>query len=233
MALEDGPYSGPSDCGLSQESDRADDSGALTDAPLLAGDERLPCGRPLSRVWEQARDAPTADPHTAGCPYCRQAVEGLTALDQATRALRAQERPSGQTLADRVIRAVRAEVRLGRMLPLDDPAQNLRVAEIAAANVLRRAADSVPGARAVSCRLALGDDGTTIHVTMTLAASLDRPLPDRAALVRKAVLDAADRTLGLAVTNVDLEVVAVLEPPPPGDPGRPSGDTTAEEGEER
>jgi hypothetical protein len=107
------------------------------------------------------------------------------------------------------------------------------VAETAAANVLRRAADSVPGARAVSCRLALGDDGTTIHVTMTLAASLDRPLPDRAALVRKAVLDAADRTLGLAVTNVDLEVVAVLEPPPPGDPGRPSGDTTAEEGEER
>lgn len=184
-------------------------------------------------MWEQARDGFASDPHTADCPYCRQAVDGLAALERATRALRAQERPTGQTLADRVMRAVRDEVRLGRMLPLDDPAQDLRIAETAAANVLRRAADSVPGARAVSCRLALGEDCTTVHVTMTLAAALDQPLPDRAALVREAVLHAADRTLGLAVTNVDLEVVAVLEPPRPADSGSPSGETIAEEGEER
>jgi hypothetical protein len=217
MALEDGP----------------DNTDALAVAPLLAGDERLPCGRPLSRVWEQARDAFASDPHTAGCPYCRQAVEGLAALDRATRALRAQERPTGQTLAERVMRAVRDEVRLGRMLPLDDPAQDLRIAETAAANVLRRAADSVPGARAVSCRLALGVDGTTVHAAMTLAAALDQPLPERAALVREAVLLAADRELGLAVTNVDLEVVAVLEPPRTADSGGPSGGTSAEEGEQR
>ncbi|WP_405719784.1 hypothetical protein OG607_06110 [Streptomyces sp. NBC_01537] len=218
MALEDAPFT---------------ESGPPAGIPLPAGDERLPCGRPLSRVWEQARDGFASDPHTADCPYCRQAVDGLAALERATRALRAQERPTGQTLADRVMRAVRDEVRLGRMLPLDDPAQDLRIAETAAANVLRRAADSVPGARAVSCRLALGEDCTTVHVTMTLAAALDQPLPDRAALVREAVLHAADRTLGLAVTNVDLEVVAVLEPPRPADSGSPSGETIAEEGEER
>ncbi|MEV5779233.1 hypothetical protein AB0L49_50195 [Streptomyces antimycoticus] len=53
------------------------------------------------------------------------------------------------------MRAVRAEVRLGRMLPLDDPTRELRIAETAAAKVLRRTADRVPGARAASCRLTL------------------------------------------------------------------------------
>lgn len=233
MALEDVPFSGRSGRGLPREGDQADGSGSPPGIPLPAGDERLPCGRPLSWVWELARDATEADPHTAGCPYCRQAVEGLTALDRATRAMRAEERPAGQTLAERVMRAVRDEVRLGRMLPLDDPSLDLRIAETTAANVLRRAADSVPGARAISCRPAPGDDGTTVHVTMTLALAPDQPLPDRAALVRKAVLRAADRTLGLAVTNVDLEVVALLEPTRPGDAGRRSGRTTPEDGEER
>jgi hypothetical protein len=186
----------------------------LPAAELLAGDELLPCGRPLSRAWEQARDTDTvADPHTARCPSCRQAVEGLAALDQATRALRAKERPSGHGLADRVISAVRAEVRLGAMLPLDDAARSLRIAETAAAKVLRRAADTVPGARAASCRLTPTGNGTAIHVTMTLTAALDQPLPDRAAQVRRVVLHAADRALGLAVTGVDLEIDAVQDPP--------------------
>jgi hypothetical protein len=112
-----------------------------TDAARLGGDERLPCGRLVSHAWERAGVASDqADPHTADCAFCRQAVEGLTALDNATRTLRA-ERPSAHTVADRVVRAVRAEVRPGRMLPLDDPARELRIAETAVAKVLRRAAD--------------------------------------------------------------------------------------------
>ncbi|MBT2452526.1 hypothetical protein J7F03_36850 [Streptomyces sp. ISL-43] len=185
----------------------------LPEAELLAGDELLPCGRPLSRAWEQARDADeTPDPHAAHCPHCRQAVEGLAALDEATRALRATERPSGRSLADRVINAVRAEVRIGVMLPLDDPARDLQIAESAAAKVLRRAADTVPGARAASCRLTPTGNTTAVHVAMTLATTLDQPLPDRAARVRRAVLYAAHRELGLAVTDVDLEINAVLDP---------------------
>ncbi|MET8678977.1 hypothetical protein ABZW18_15720 [Streptomyces sp. NPDC004647] len=243
MALDD-PHTGPSGSELSK-STKAADARQVTDAALLAGDQLLPCGRPLSRAWEQARDsAPRTDPHTAGCPYCRQAVEGLAALDEATSALRAQERPSGQTLADRVMRAVRAEVRLGRMLPLDDPAQDLRIAETAAARVLRRAADTVSGARAASCRMTPTDDGTAVHISLTLAAALDRPLPDLADQVRRAVLHAAHRVLGLAVTGVDLEIVDVLEPLQPPDPGeaddqeagvRVAGDQEADvqEGEDR
>ncbi|MEV8533188.1 hypothetical protein [Streptomyces sp. NPDC051211] len=211
MALDD-PHPGP---GSTPPADSADQAGTplLPEAELLAGDELLPCGRPLSHAWEQARDtAATPDPHIASCPYCRQAVEGLAALDEATRALRAKERPSGHSLADRVINAVRAEVRLGAMLPLDDPALDLRIAENAAAKVLRKAADTVPGARAASCRLTPAGSGTAVHVAMTLAATLDQPLPDRAAQVRQAVLHAADHALGLAVTDVDLEIDTVLDP---------------------
>lgn len=128
--------------------------GVPHDAELLAAAELLPCGRSLGHVWEQARDrAGAADPHYSRCPQCREAIEGLTALDRAARALRAEEQPDSRSLANRVINAVRAEVRLGTMLLLDDPQGDLRIAESAAAKVLRRAADTVAGARAASCRL--------------------------------------------------------------------------------
>lgn len=213
MALEP-PHPKPDSQPAHDDIAHAGDARVLPGAQPLAGDELLPCGRPLSRVWEQARDVgTTTDPeHTATCPYCRQAVEGLAALDHATQALLQKERPGGHSLADRVISAVRAEVRLGAMLPLDDPAHDLRIAESAAAKVLRHAADTIPGARAASCRLTATGDGTAIHVTMTLAAALDQPLPARAAQVRRAVLHAAEHQLGLAVTSVDLKIDAVLAP---------------------
>ncbi|MFJ8080990.1 hypothetical protein ACIQ6Y_10180 [Streptomyces sp. NPDC096205] len=110
-------------------------------AQLPGGDEHLPCGRTLSHAWEQARDTEaTADPHTTRCPYCRQAVEGLAALDRATRALRSADRPDGRSLADRVMTAVRAELRLVTMTlataldePLADRAAQVRRAVLYAA----------------------------------------------------------------------------------------------------
>jgi hypothetical protein len=180
----------------------------------LVADERLPCGRLISHAWEQARTTPPGlDPHTAGCPYCRQAAEGLAALDRSTRILRAH-RPNARTVAERVIRAVRAERRLGRMLPLDDPARGMRIAEIPTAKLLRQAADRVRGIRAASCRLTPDGTGTTVAITMTLAATLDQPLPGRAAQVRRAVLHTARQQLGLAVSSIDLTIVSVLEPAP-------------------
>ncbi|GGO99623.1 hypothetical protein [Wenjunlia tyrosinilytica] len=182
------------------------------DAARLVGDERLPCGRLVSHVWDRARAAgDQADPHQADCTFCRQALEGLTALDNATRTLRG-ERPSAHTVAERVVRAVRAEVRLGRMLPLDDPARELRIAQTAVAKVLRRAADRVPGVRAASCRLSLDQSNTEVTIAMTLATTLDQPLPPRAAEVRRAVAYAAREELGLAVSGIDLKIVSVLEP---------------------
>ncbi|MEV7441831.1 hypothetical protein AB0O22_11845 [Streptomyces sp. NPDC091204] len=185
-----------------------------SDAELLAGAELLPCGRPLGRAWQQARDeAGAPDLHRSSCPHCREAIEGLTALDRATRALRAEEHPDDHSLANRVIDAVRSEVRLGAMLLLDDPGHDLRIAESAAAKVLRRAADTVPGVRAASCRIAPETGRHVVHVVaMTVAATLDQPLRGRAEAARRAVLHAAEHVLGLAVTSVDVEVNAVLEP---------------------
>ncbi|MEU0332591.1 hypothetical protein [Streptomyces sp. NPDC006193] len=197
---------------------------AGADPPVFPGDEVLPCGRRLSRVWEQAQDAaPPADPHTLSCPHCREAVEGLAAVNAATRALRAEDPPGLHALVGRVMEVVGAEVRLGRLLPLADPDRDLRIAESAAAKVLRRAADAVPGTRAATCRLVPEGDGPDVRVTMTLAAGLDRPLPDRVHQVRRSVLDSAGQDLGLAVTAVDITVVEVLEPRPPLASGHPNG----------
>lgn len=212
MALDD-PHPTSGDEPASVSAERAEAS-LRSDAELLAGAELLPCGRPLGRAWQLARDAAGAsDPHSIRCPYCREAIEGLTALDRATRALRAEEQPDGHSLATRVINAVRSEVRLGALLLLDDPAHDLRIAESAAAKVLRRAADTVPGVRAASCRMAAAKDGHAVHVVViTVAATLDQPLRGRAEAIRQAVLHAAEHVLGLAVTTVDVEVNAVLEP---------------------
>ncbi|WP_206311700.1 hypothetical protein [Streptomyces sp. DASNCL29] len=225
MALDDPRATPPPDDPTAREADAA----------RLIEDERLPCGRLVSHAWEQARavgDQP--DPHMDGCAFCRQAVEGLTALDSTTRTLWA-ERPSARTVADRVMRAVRAEVRLGRMLPLDDPTRELRMAETAAAKVLRRAADRVPGVRAASCRLTPAEGSTRVTIAMTLAVTLDRPLPGRAAEVRRAVAHAAEHELGLAVSTIDLRIVSVLEPLKPLRPLEPtaSGEPTPRDGSGR
>ncbi|MFJ9348316.1 hypothetical protein [Streptomyces sp. NPDC101237] len=212
MAL-DRPYTRP--CGR-PGTDGTRTEPATRDTPPLPGDQSLPCGRLLSRVWEQARDdAPEADPHTLTCPYCREAVEGLATVDAATRVLRATDPPGLRALADRVMAAVRAEARLGRLLRLADPDRDLRIAESAAAKILRRAADTVPGTRAAACRLAPAGEGLNVLVTMTVAAALGRPLPETVQRVRRAVLRSATEELGLAVTAVDITVVDVLEPWPP------------------
>ncbi|MGW7065035.1 hypothetical protein ACWGHM_42020 [Streptomyces sp. NPDC054904] len=183
------------------------------DAERLAGSELLPCGRLLGRAWERAPDpGRAADSHSDHCPYCREAIEGLTSLEWATRALRGQEQPDGLHLANKVINAVRAEARLGAMLLLDDAGNDLRIAETAAARILRRAADSVPGTHAASCRLIPVHGGHTLHVAaITVSTTLDQPLPERAEAVRQALLHAAQHVLGIAVTAVDVEVTAVLE----------------------
>jgi len=197
---------------------------AAGDVPAFAGDEVLPCGRLLSRVWEQAWDAPpAADLHPVSCPHCREAVEGLATVNAAARALRDEDPPGLHALADRVMDVVRAEARFGRLLPLADPDWDLRIAESAAAKVLRQAADTVPGSRAATCRLIPEGNGTDVRVTMTLAAALDRPLPERVHQVRRSVLHSAGQDLGLTVTAVDITVADVLEPGPTPGPRLPTG----------
>ncbi|MEU1466422.1 hypothetical protein ABZ467_38740 [Streptomyces sp. NPDC005727] len=182
--------------------------------PLFAGDEVLVCGQLLSRAWEQSRDTEAADPHALSCPHCREAAEQLATVDAATRVLRVQETPRLHALTDRIMHIVRTEVRLGRLLPLANPDRGLQIAENVAAKVLRQAADAVPGTRAATCRLAPITEGTNVRVTMTVALTLDHPLPDRVLQVRRSVLHSAEQDLGLAVGAVDITVTDVLEPEP-------------------
>ncbi|MFJ9822605.1 hypothetical protein ACIRU3_46935 [Streptomyces sp. NPDC101151] len=51
-------------------------------------------------------------------------------------------------------------------------------------------------------------------MTLTLAASLDSPLPSRIDEVRRSVMHAAEHTIGLQVTAVDVTVTDILEPSP-------------------
>jgi hypothetical protein len=206
MALDDHPPRPPAP----DRRQASADGLPLDEVRLYTGDEVLTCGRSLSHAWELARDTgPPVDTHLADCPYCRDAVEGLAALDVATQALREQAPPSTQNVIARVMDVVRNEVRLGAMLPLGDPTRTLRIAEHTAAGVLRAAADSVLGVTTASCRLTRADERTAVHVAIGLAASLDRPLPETAELVRRSVMDAADHTLGMLVPAVDVTVIDV------------------------
>ena len=190
-------------------------------------DELLPCGRLLSRTWndwEQQAD----DPHLHSCPHCRQAVQGLDRLESVVRGLQEETDTSSsvydpEPLTRRIMDVVRLELRPGRPLPLGEPAEDLWIMEAVAARALRVAAESVPGVRAGSCRLSASrDDGAddgTVEVRLDIHAPADAPLPDLAARVRERVWEAADRELGMVVTAVDIRVTDLVP-------------TTADDGQE-
>ncbi|MFI9765281.1 nucleopolyhedrovirus P10 family protein [Streptomyces sp. NPDC052415] len=125
-------------------------------------------------------------------------------------------------------RTVRQQLGLGRLLPLGGPQDGAWIAEEAAASALRRAADEqVPGVRLGALRIALADPGRTqepvvpappsalppgaLRVTADFAATAAEPLPAVADRLREVLAQAADRRLGLAVTEVDLRVTALLD----------------------
>jgi hypothetical protein len=149
--------------------------------------------------------------------------------------------------ADRWAQTVRHRLGLGRLLPLGGPRDGVWITEEAAVAVLRAAAGKVDGIRLDALRIALADPDDThdpvvppppsalppgaLRATARFAATAARPLPATAALLRTALATAATRRLGLAVTEVDLWVTALLdeepapvavvpvEPPRAGEPG--------------
>ncbi|MFF0436726.1 hypothetical protein ACFYU9_31470 [Streptomyces sp. NPDC004327] len=66
-----------------------------------------------------------------------------------------------------------------------------------------------------------------LRVTLDFAAVAGRPLPQLAARLRGALLDVAERALGLTVAEVDLRVTELLDAPPkPADTTGPPGRTS-------
>ncbi|MFE4669137.1 nucleopolyhedrovirus P10 family protein [Streptomyces sp. NPDC056716] len=124
-------------------------------------------------------------------------------------------------------RVVRQQVGLGRLLPLGGARDGAWITEGAAADVLRRAGDEVPGVRLAALRIAPAEPGPThepavppppsalppgpLRVSADFSATGAEPLPVSAGRLRGALARAASKRLGLTVTEVDLRVTALLE----------------------
>jgi hypothetical protein len=188
----------------------------------------------LALLWEDG-DGP---PEHRGCPHCAAALAGLTALDRTVRAALAlaDERPA-RDLATRVMDRVRAELRPGPLVPLDEPEG--WITETAAAGLLRRAAESLPGVAVGSCRI-VPLSGTRVPwggrlphepllVRLEIALRPDLTVPAAASAVRSRVVRAAADHIGLDLAAVDIAVVDLLDPygPDPDlldpDAGEPGG----------
>ncbi len=106
-----------------------------------ADDELLPCGRLLSRTWDEWERG-VDDPHLHSCPYCGQAVRGLDDLESVVRGLQEETDTTAsaydsEPLTRRIMDVVRLELRPGRPLPLGEPAEDLWIMEAVAARALR------------------------------------------------------------------------------------------------
>ncbi|MEU1298783.1 MULTISPECIES: Asp23/Gls24 family envelope stress response protein [Streptomyces] len=191
-----------------------------TDSADVPGEELLPCGRKLGDVWRQWEDGLT-DPHTRTCPHCSAALHDLDRLQDVVRRARAEEPPQEDTgaLVDRVMDVVRLELRPGRTLPLGASAEDDWIVEAAAAKVFRAAADSLPGVRTGSCRIAPAGSGAAaparrargpvaVRVEIVVAATVN--LQRIAEQVREEVFAAADGLLGMEVGSVDVTVTDVV-----------------------
>lgn len=191
--------------------------------PDPGDDERLPCGRMLSEVWD-AGESGTGDPHTASCPHCGEALRRLARLGEVVRAAGAAGSTDldASTLADRVMDVVRLELRPGRPLPLGEADEDLWVLEATAARTLRAAADAVPGVRAGSCRIAPAGAGGPagpgrgprrgpVVVRLEVVTPWTADLQALADEIRRRVQAAADLALGMPVAAVDVTITDIAD----------------------
>lgn len=193
--------------------DRTDPSNS---AFTHADDELLPCGRLVSRTWDDWEQQ-TDDAHLRSCPHCRDAVRGLDDLESVVRGLRAESADTSaydaEPLTRRIMDVVRLELRPGRPLPLGEPAEDLWIMEAVAARTLRAAAETVAGVRTGSCRLVdARADGTddSVAVRLDIHAPVGVPLPELTDRVRARVREAADRELGMVLASVDIRVTDLV-----------------------
>ncbi|MDT9696099.1 nucleopolyhedrovirus P10 family protein [Streptomyces sp. P17] len=147
--------------------------------------------------------------------------------------------------ADGWARTVRQQLGLGRLLPLGGPRDGAWITEEAAGSALRRAAHDVTGVRLGALRIGLADPARApepvvpappsalppgvLRVTADFEATAAEPLPTVADRLRTTLAEAADQRLGLAVTEVDLRVTALLDETAEPAPARPQESPSARE----
>lgn len=126
---------------------------------------------------------------------------------------------------DRLARTVREQVALGRLLPLGDRDDNAWITERAAVRALRWTTAGLSGVRLGGMSLTLAEDGGDVpetapvgalpHLPVRIEASFeataDEPLPLAADRLRDVLWTTARDGLGIAVTEVDLRITALLD----------------------
>lgn len=121
--------------------------------------------------------------------------------------------------SERLAEAVRAQVALGRLLPLGEAAEGVWITEQAAAAALRAAASEVAGVRLGSLRMGTDESGA-LHAHAAFEAAPEQPLPLTAQRLREVLWEAANDGLGLRIATVDLTVTGLIdEVPVPPEPG--------------
>lgn len=169
----------------------------------------LACGRTVEDVWDEL-DSGAPSAHLAECPHCRTARAGLEQLAEATALLIDDpvEVPNG--LLDRIMTAVRADVNLGRTIPLGSPEVELSVPALAA--VLRYAVDAVPGIRARRCGIEVVAENA-VRVSMTVALKFGAGQVGALEQARERVASALRGQVGYELDRLDFEVVDVWTDP--------------------
>lgn len=169
----------------------------------------LACGRTVEDVWDEL-DSGTPSAHLTECPHCRTARASLEQLAEATAFLIEDpvEVPNG--LLDRIMTAVRADVNLGRTIPLGSPDVQLSVPALAA--VLRYAVDAVPGIRARQCRIEVVSEHA-VRVSMTVALKFGAGQVRALEAARDQVASALRGQVGYELDRLDFEVVDVWTDP--------------------
>ncbi|MGW5194477.1 hypothetical protein ACWEOO_34835 [Kribbella sp. NPDC004138] len=171
----------------------------------------LACGRTVEDVGDEL-DRGTPGAHVSDCPHCRTARAGLEQLAAATAVLIDDpvDVPSG--MLDRIMTAVRADMNLGRTIPLGSPEVALSVPALAA--VLRYAVDAVPGVRARQCRIEVpAERPDAVRVSMTVALEFGTGQVEALGLARERVASALSGQIGYELDRLDFEVVDVWTDP--------------------
>ncbi|WBQ02811.1 hypothetical protein [Kribbella sp. CA-293567] len=176
----------------------------------------LPCGQSVEGVWDDM-EAGRVTEHALHCPHCTTARASLDELTEATRTLidDPAEPPAG--FLDKIMTAVRADLSLGRTIPLPTATAQVDISTHALAAVLRYAVDGVDGVRAHQCRIELSpDDPRAVRVWMSVALRFGSGQVSALDEARRRVAAALPERIGLELETLDFEVVDVwIDPPRP------------------
>ncbi|GAB3838875.1 Asp23/Gls24 family envelope stress response protein [Kribbella italica] len=169
----------------------------------------LPCGRSVEDVWDDMEAGRVTD-HSLHCPHCTTARAGLDELTEATRALIDDPAQPPAGFLDKIMTAVRADLSLGRTIPLPAPTAQIDISTHALAAVLRYAVDGVDGVRAHQCRIEVSPDAPqSVRVWMSVAVRFGSGQVSALDEARVRVAAALPERIGLELETLDFEVVDV------------------------